>query len=106
MDCVFLRPLPELLYGTALQVRSIQRGGRPRMGSVIRRAHENQCKEKETSTIRRNEGTWPCSSANCLPWRRRRGRHAAFPQRPIGTSRRIAGTRSGARGGGSVRCQL
>ena len=30
-------------------------GGRPRMGSVIRRAHENQCREKETRTIRRNE---------------------------------------------------
>ena len=36
------------------------------MGSVVRRAHGNQCREKETRTIRRNEGNWPRSSANCL----------------------------------------
>jgi hypothetical protein len=52
----------ELLYGYGQN----NAGGRPRMGSVVRRAHGNQCREKETRTIRRNEGNWPRSSANCL----------------------------------------
>jgi hypothetical protein len=40
-------------------------GGRPRMGSMYRCAHGNQCKDETGIPIGRNEGNWQRSSANC-----------------------------------------
>jgi hypothetical protein len=57
--------LYELLYVLLYRYGQNNAGGRPRMDSVIRRAHGKQCKGDAVNAIRRNEGNWRRISLNC-----------------------------------------
>jgi hypothetical protein len=54
-----------LLYVLLYRYGQNNAGGRPRMDSVIRRAHGKQCKGDAVNAIRRNEGNWRRISLNC-----------------------------------------